>query len=184
MKRLIHLSKNQINDIALIVGFIILYALFYYFVSLSNTGSDGNSRQLQPAQLELEKNATSPGNLEIPTTIPTTSTTPTTTPNTTTAVSTPVIIPKNYSVKMDGRNGFYPDSIEINKSDTITWNNGEIQRTRIVLISKEGLFGNQLMLYTDRYQYQFNQQGNYTFKIAYYPSNQEFENVTGTVVVK
>ena len=175
MKKVYHLSKNHIIDIAFIVGFIIVYSLFYYFVSVPNAGSDGVSRQQQSGQFGLEKNTTSksPGNFENLTSIPAVTSTP--------AIMT---IPKSYSIKIDGRNGFYPDFIEINKSDTITWSNQEIQRTRIMLVSKDGLFENQLMLYTDRYQYQFNQPGNYTFKLDYYPSSQEFEKVTGTVVVK
>ncbi|MDL5503454.1 MAG: hypothetical protein QSU88_09585, partial [Candidatus Methanoperedens sp.] len=71
---------------------------------------------------------------------------------------------------MDVGHGFYPEVITINKSDTITWNNEENQRTRIVLVSRESLFEKQLLLYPGRYQYQFKQEGKYTFVLAEYPS--------------
>ncbi|MDP2846114.1 MAG: hypothetical protein Q8N79_08620 [Candidatus Methanoperedens sp.] len=95
--------------------------------------------------------------------------------------------PKKYSVKMDVSHGFYPGLIIINRSDSILWNNEENQRPRVGLISREGLFKNKLMEYSDKYQYQFNQSGNYTFALAEYnPINRtfnEYPNATGSVIV-
>ena len=170
------ISRNQINDIAVIIGFIIFYALFYYYVTALDTTNDG-SQKLQTLQSELQKNATltSPETIEIPISVPTSA------PNVT---LTPVVIePKSYSIKIDVSHGFYPDVITINKSDIIIWYDEEDQRPRIVLLSKDGLFENRLMQYHDRYKYQFNQQGKYTFNLAEYPSNKEYNNTMGNVIV-
>jgi len=94
---------------------------------------------------------------------------------------------KRYSVKIDVTHGFNPKVVIINKLDTILWNNEENQRPRVVLISREGLFENKLMEYTDKYPYQFNQSGNYSFVLAEYnPANHtfnEYPNAEGMVVV-
>ncbi|MCZ7394451.1 MAG: hypothetical protein ABOK23_04685 [Candidatus Methanoperedens sp.] len=96
--------------------------------------------------------------------------------------------PKKYSVKMDVTHGFNPKVLTINRSDTIIWDNGENQRPRVALISKEGLFKDRLMEYSDKYPYQFNQSGNYTFVLGEYnPVNQnitEYPDIAGSVIVK
>ncbi len=92
-------------------------------------------------------------------------------------MSTPIIVPpivvlgqsKSYSVKMDVGHGFNPAVININRSDTIVWSNEEQQRTRIVLISKEGLFENKIMEDSKRTSYQFNQSGTYNFILTSFP---------------
>jgi plastocyanin len=99
----------------------------------------------------------------------------------------PVVTPgqsESYSVKMDVGHGFNPEVISINRSDTIVWSNEELQRTRIVLISKEGLFENKITEYAKRTSYQFNQSGTYNFVLAAYPSLKEYPNATGKVIVK
>ncbi len=104
------------------------------------------------------------------------------TPSATPAVS------RKYPVKIDVTHGFSPRVAIINSSDTILWNNEENQRPRVGLISKDGLFKNKLLEYSDKYQYQFNQTGNYTFALAEYdPINRsfnEYPNAAGNVVVK
>ena len=109
------------------------------------------------------------------------------------SIQTPAAIPaiqeqKKYSVKIDVKQGFYPKVVTINISDIILWNNEENQRTRVALISRDGLFKNKLMEYSDKYQYQFNQSGNYTFVLAEYdPINRtfnEYPNAMGNVIVK
>lgn len=114
----------------------------------------------------------------------------TTQPTSVVATLTPAVMPavsRKYSVKMDVTHGFNPKVVIINASDTILWNNEENQRPRVGLISKDGLFKNKLMEYSDKYQYRFNQSGNYTFVLAEYnPVNQtfnEYPNATGNVVV-
>lgn len=96
--------------------------------------------------------------------------------------------PKKYSVKMDVSHGFVPEAIIINRSDIILWNNEENQRPRVVLISKDGLFENKRMEYSEKFPYQFNYSGNYTFALAEYnPVNRtlnEYPNATGTVIVE
>ncbi len=73
--------------------------------------------------------------------------------------------------------------MNINRSDTVIWSNEELQRTRIVLVSKEGLFENKITEYAKKTSYQFNQSGTYNFVLAAYPSLKEYTNATGTVIV-
>ncbi len=91
---------------------------------------------------------------------------------------------ESYSVKMDVGHGFNPAIININRSDTVVWSNEEQQRTRIVLISKEGLFENRTTEYAKRTFYQFNQSGTYNFVLAASPSLEEYPNTTSKVIVK
>ena len=96
---------------------------------------------------------------------------------------------QQYVVKMDASHGFIPAISNINRSDTVVWINQEDQRPRIVLISKENLFENQIIQYAgDRFSYQFNQSGNYIFMLADYdPANHttiEYPDVKGYVAVK
>lgn len=90
---------------------------------------------------------------------------------------------KSYPVKMDATHGFNPAVITINRSDTVVWSNEEQQRTRLVLVSKEGLFENKTTEYAKRAFYQFNQSGTYNFVLAEYPSLKEYQNTTGQVIV-
>ena len=91
---------------------------------------------------------------------------------------------ESYSVKMDVGHGFNPAVMNINRSDTVIWSNEELQRTRIVLVSKEGLFENKITEYAKKTSYQFNQSGTYNFVLAEYPSLKEYPNATGKVIVK
>ncbi len=106
------------------------------------------------------------------------------------AVSTPAFpaAPVNeqtkYSIKMDVGHGFNPAVVTIDRSDIIVWNNEENQRSRIVLISDDGLFENRLMMYPDKYYYQFNKSGNFNFFLAEYPSFKLYPNATGKVIVR
>lgn len=91
---------------------------------------------------------------------------------------------ESYSVKIDVGHGFNPAVMNINRSDTVIWSNEELQRTRIVLVSKEGLFENKTTDETkSRIFYQFNQSGTYNFVLAEYPSLKEYPNTTGKVIV-
>ncbi|CAG0983253.1 hypothetical protein METP3_02207 [Methanosarcinales archaeon] len=170
------ISKNQMIALAAIVGLIVIYTIFTYFVPVNHfdPGNDVNQKQY-PGQSGLQNNNTTLSSVTpkitaiVPTTIP--------------AIAIPpsIIEPP---IKFDVGHGFYPQVITINKSDTITWNNEENQRTRIVLVSNDGLFEKQLMLYPGRYQYQFKQEGKYTFILAEYPSYKVYQNTTGTVIVR
>ncbi|NJD78527.1 MAG: hypothetical protein FIB08_15780 [Candidatus Methanoperedens sp.] len=75
---------------------------------------------------------------------------------------------KKYSIKIDVAHGFNPAAMTINTSDIIVWNNEENQRTRIALISKDSLFKNKILAYSDKYQYQFNMSGSFVFVLAEY----------------
>jgi len=92
--------------------------------------------------------------------------------------------PRSETVKMDIGHGFFPDTIMINISDTIVWNNVENARPRVVLVSRDGLFEKQLLQNYERYQYQFNRSGKYTFALAEYGTFKEYPNATGTVIVR
>lgn len=89
-----------------------------------------------------------------------------------------------YPIKMDVAHGFNPKVVVINKSDIIIWNSDENQRPRVMLMSKEGLFENRRMEYSEKFSYQFNNSGNYTFVLAEFPSLKVYQNTTGNVVVK
>lgn len=99
---------------------------------------------------------------------------------------------QSHTVKIDTGHGFVPlikvadradiGYIVINRQDTIIWTDEENQRDRIYLVSKDGLFENRRMQYMDRFSYQFNSSGTYTFVLAEYPSLREY-NATGRVVV-
>jgi len=95
-----------------------------------------------------------------------------------------IIEPKSYTIRVDVSHGFYPDVITINKSDTITWSNEENLRPRVVLVSKNNLFEKKLLQYPDKFQYQFNRQGNFSFVLAEFPTNIEYPKAKGNVIVK
>ncbi len=95
-----------------------------------------------------------------------------------------IIEQKKYSIKFDVSHAFNPPIKTINKSDTIIWNNEENQRPRVVLVSKDSLFKNKLMEYSEKYSYQFNQSGSYIFVLAEYPSLNEYPNATNEIIVK
>jgi hypothetical protein len=163
------ISKNQMKAITAIIGFIIIYALFSYF--FYDMGSDANQKP-QPSDSEFQNITPAVSSLTPNIPVPT-------------AVFTPVIIePKSYTIRVDVSHGFYPDVITINKSDTIIWSNEENQRPRVILVSKNSLFEKQLMQYPDRFQYQFNRQGNFSFVLAEFPTNNEYQRAKGNVIVK
>jgi plastocyanin len=103
--------------------------------------------------------------------------------NALTPLITPVREPNKYSIKITVSQGFQPDVITIRESDIIVWNNEENQRTRVVLISKDGLFENKIMQYTDKYYYQFNRSGNYSFVLAEHNTLNEYPKAAFNVVV-
>ena len=101
-----------------------------------------------------------------------------------TPLITPVREPQKYSIKITVSHGFQPDVITINESDIIVWNNEEIQRPRVVLISKDKLFENKIMQLADKYSFQFNSSGNYSFVLAEHNTLNEYPNAAFNVVVK
>jgi hypothetical protein len=170
------ISKNQMIAFAVIIGFIVIYSLFTYFVPVSGSGID--IIQKQPVQYEIQKNITTDpsDNPKIPAIVPTAIPTLANPPS--------IIVPESHTIRIDVSHGFFPDVITVNKSDTVIWNNEENQRTRIVLVSKDSLFENQLLQYPGRYQYQFNQSGKYTFILADYEPYKEYQKATGSVIVR
>jgi len=167
-----NLSQKHIIALAAVVVIIGIYILSSYLIPVSHFP--------ELPQPDVPKTETPLVNATQPSAVAS--------PQTTAEIVIPDIRDsKIYSVKFDV-SGFYPPVVTINKSDTIIWNNDENQRTRVVLVSKDGLFKNQLMEYSDKFLYQFNQSGNYTFVLAEYnPLNltfKEYPNATGNVIVK
>jgi len=174
------LSSNHMIALGSVVAIIIIYFIVSSLTPISNPVDE----RIPPAPLsELSKNTTTTGAailLE--------------TPKVTAAPTTPQIkdvniepmsyTVKSHMVKMDVGHGFFPDTITINISDTIVWNNVENVRPRVVLASRDGLFEKQLLQEYGRYQYQFNKSGKYIFALAEYGTYKEYPNATGSVIVR
>ena len=166
------ITGKHITVMAGIIGIVVIYFMISLFIPASS--SDDNTKQ-QHLQTGLTMNNTSTSIRDTPKVLPVLPT-----PDTGKVTADPV----SYMIKIDVGHGFFPDSITINKSDIIVWNNEENVRPRIVLVSKDGLFKNQLLQYPGRFQYQFDQKGKYTFVLAEYPSYKEYQNATGSVIVR
>jgi hypothetical protein len=168
-----NLSQKHFIALAAVVVIIGIYVLFSYL------SPPVHSPGLLPQQPDVPKTNTPLVNTTQPSAVAS--------PRTTAAIPD-ITDSKKYSVKMNVEYGFNPGVLYINRSDIVLWNNEENQRSRVGLISKDGLFKNQLMEYSDKFLYQFNQSGNYTFVLAEYdPLNltfKEYPNATGNVIVK
>jgi plastocyanin len=165
------LSRNHMIALGSIVAIIVLYFLISSLTPVSNPVDD----KITSASLSDLTNNTTTTRLQE-------------TPKVTAALPTPDRIevkfePKSIPVKIDAGHGFFPDPITINISDTIVWNNEGNVRPRVVLVSRDGLFENQLIQNLGRYQYQFNKLGKYTFTLAEYGTNKEYP-VIGSVIVR
>jgi hypothetical protein len=166
-----NLSQKHIIVLAAVVVIICIYILSSYLMPVSHFPEG------KPQQPEVPKTDTPLVNITQPSAVAS--------PQNTAVILIPDIRDsKVYSIKFDVSHGFYPPVTTINKSDTIIWYSDENQRTRVVLVSKDGLFENRLMGYSDRYQYQFNQSGSYIFVLAEYPSLNEYTNATNEIIVK
>ena len=164
-------SRNHMIALGSVVAIIIIYFLISSLASVSNPVDE----KIPQAQLSELSNNTTVSLQE--------------TPKVSAALSTPdkkevKIEPMSYMVKIDVGHGFFPNPITINISDTIVWNNVENVRPRIFFVSKDGLFEKQLLQNYDRYQYQFNKSGKYTFALVEDGTNKEYPNATGSVIVR
>jgi len=177
------LSRNHMLALGGIVAMIILYFLISFSTPVSNVGNENTPQAARPELSNDTITSTSTA------TTVTTVTKLQETPKVTEAIPTPDRIevkfePRSIPVKIDAGHGFFPDSIMINISDTIVWNNEGNVRPRVVLVSRDGLFENQLIQNLGRYQYQFNVSGKYIFALAEDGSYKEYPNTTGSVIVK
>ncbi len=152
IKKLPEIKKSRKFSIAL-GGFVSIIAVFLIFNSLTQSNPQSIKAGDVPDTGALN---TSSANI-----------TPTTGQNQP-STETGVKEPKKYSVKIDVAHGFNPEVRIINISDIIIWNNEENQRTRIALVSKDSLFENKIMTYSDKYQHQFDRSGNFIFVLAEY----------------
>lgn len=176
IKEGLQITKNQLIALAVAVGLIVIVSIISLIGPLFNAGNEIDQEKPPDGSDIANNTAILP---DVPA-VTVTSTTAITTP-----VPSPVLIePRTYTIKFDASHGFYPDSVTINKSDTVVWRNEENQRPRILLVSKDNLFDNQVMQYPDLYQYQFNQEGQYTFVVADYKPYKEYTNAVGSVIVK
>jgi len=167
------LSRNHVIALGSVVAIIILYFLISSLAPGSNPVDDKTSQAPRP---DLLNNSTAVARLQE-------------TPKVTAVLPTPdkikiKIEPMIYIVKMDVGHGFFPDPMMINISDTIVWKNEENMRPRVILVSRDGLFDKQLMQGYDRYQYQFNRSGKYTFALAEDGTYKEYPNANGSVIVR
>ncbi|MCZ7400680.1 MAG: hypothetical protein O8C61_00485 [Candidatus Methanoperedens sp.] len=174
------LSRNHMIVLGSVVAIIIIYFIISFLTPVSN---HVDTKIPQAPLSELSKNTTTN------TTVTTAAAKVQETPNVTAAspalrIKDIMIEPMSYIVKMDVSHGFFPETITINISDTIVWNNVENLRPRVMLVSRDGLFEKHLMQNYDRYQYQFNNSGKYTFVLAEYGTNKEYPNATGSVIVR
>ncbi len=168
------LSRKPIIALATVIVIICIYILSSYLIPVSHFPEAKSQQQDVPkTDTPLVNTTQTPvaASTQIPAAIP------------------EIGNPMKYFVNMDIAHGFKPEIITINRSDTVVWISQEDQRPRIVLISKEYLFKNQIIQYSgDRFSYQFNQSGNYAFVLAAYdPVNQtsdEYPNIRGYVSVK
>lgn len=167
-------SRNHMIALGGVVAIIILYFLISSLTPVSNPVDEKIA--LAPRS-NLTNNTTTTRLQETPKVpIPT-------------LLPTPALIdvkfePRSIPVKIDAGHGFFPNPITINISDTIVWNNEGNVRPRVVLVSKDGLFKNQLIQNLGRYQYQFNKSGIYTFALAEDGTYKEYPNATGSVIVR
>ena len=171
------LSRNHMIVLGTVVAMIILYFMISFLTPVSNP-VDKNIPQAPLSELSKNTttNTTAVARLQE-------------TPKITAALPTPgrievKIEPRSIPVKIDVSHGFIPDPITINISDTIIWTNVENLRPRVVLVSRDGLFEKQLLQESGRYQYQFNKSGKYTFALAEYSTNKEYQNAVGSVIVR
>jgi len=162
------LSRNHMIAMGSVFTIIIIYFLIAFLTPMSGFGDEPQA----PRSGLSANNSITQMTPKIPTPLPTT-------PD-----SMEVKIARKENVKMDVGHGFFPDAITINISDTIVWNNLENMRPRVVLVSREGLFEKQSLQNYDRYQYQFNRSGKYTFALVEYGTNKEYPNATGSVIVR
>lgn len=167
----------KIDDMGIIIVFIIFYAIFYQYISAG--GIDHVVKLLdEPDALSKAVNATlsSVPASEAPVKISVYGPTPKKT-----VVSTPYE-PRTHSIRMD-TNGFYPNFTIINVTDTVVWSNLEFKRPRVIFISKENLFEKKYMIDGSRYEYRFDKKGNYLFVLAQDITSIEYPNAKGTIVV-
>jgi len=64
---------------------------------------------------------------------------------------------------------FYPATLELNKGETVIWNNLNRPKRAFTLVSEEKLFENPVLGYGRSFSYTFNEAGDYTFKLEEIP---------------
>lgn len=94
-------------------------------------------------------------------------------------VSEEIIEPRIYSITLDHYLS-RPALLEINKGDTVYWNNRQNSgdRKRFTLVSEDGLWDNYVINYGMPFNYTFTEEGTYNYSILGQP------RMDGTVIVK
>jgi len=67
------------------------------------------------------------------------------------------------------RSAFYPETLELNRGETLVWKNLNRPRRSFTPVSEEGLFKNQMRGYGRSFSYTFDKAGDYTFKLEEIP---------------
>ncbi|HIH74258.1 MAG TPA: hypothetical protein HA306_03035 [Methanosarcina sp.] len=67
---------------------------------------------------------------------------------------------------------FYPDTLELDTGETITWKNLNRPKRPFTLVSEDRLFGNELLGYGKSFSYTFNEAGDYTFRLDEIPGSE------------
>jgi len=67
---------------------------------------------------------------------------------------------------------FYPETLELNKGETVVWKNLNRPKRSFTLVSEEGLFENLVIGYGKSFSYTFNEAGDYTFKLEEIPGSE------------
>jgi plastocyanin len=94
-------------------------------------------------------------------------------------VSEEIIEPRTYSIRLDHFLS-RPSPLEINKGDTVYWNNRQNgdDRKQFTLVSEDGLWDNHVINYGIAFNYTFTEEGTYNYSILGRPT------MDGTVIVK
>ncbi len=94
-------------------------------------------------------------------------------------VSEEIIEPRIYSITLDHYLS-RPALLEINKGDTVYWNNRQNSgdRKRFTLVSEDGLWDDHIINYGMPFNYTFTEEGTYNYSILGQP------RMDGTVIVK
>ncbi|NPE27909.1 hypothetical protein HNV12_08035 [Methanococcoides sp. SA1] len=94
-------------------------------------------------------------------------------------ISEEIIEPRIYSITLDHYLS-RPALLEINKGDTVYWNNRQNsgERKRFTLVSEDGLWDNHVINYGIPFNYTYTEEGAYNYSILGQP------RMDGTVIVK
>ncbi|MDO9517147.1 MAG: hypothetical protein Q7J10_03755 [Methanosarcinaceae archaeon] len=92
--------------------------------------------------------------------------------------NTPAVDPKTYTIRMEYYIVQIPKPFEINRGDTIVWNNFQDPKRYLTIVSEDGLWENTTLGYRQTLVYTFNNSGTYNFSVIGQP------RMSGSIIVK